>query len=137
MPGKFFIDTNILIYSIIDNIDKDKNIKSREFLSDNHDKAVISNQVINESINVLIKYKISNSKIKEIIGNMIDAFECLTITYSTSQLAIKLRDKLNYSFYDLLIIASSIEGGCSTLISNDLQHDHQITDTLKIINPFL
>jgi predicted nucleic acid-binding protein len=137
MQDKFFVDTNIIIYSILENIDTEKNIKSKKFLSKNLSSIYISNQVINESINVLIKYKISNSKIIDIIDSILESFECLTITYSTSQLALSLRDRLNYSFYDLLIIASSIEGGCTALISNDLQHEHQITDTLKIVNPFL
>jgi predicted nucleic acid-binding protein len=137
MQDKFFIDTNILIYSIIGNIDREKNIKSKQFISENHESIYISNQVINESINVFIKYKIGNSEIRDIVDSILESFECLTITYTTSQMALSLRERLNYSYYDLLIISSSIEGGCTKLISNDLQHDHQISDTLKIINPFI
>ena len=122
MPERYFIDTNIIIYSILNNIDKEKNSASREFLSTQSSSCLILNQVINESINVLIRYKVNNSIISNIVKSMVNTFEVFTISYSTSHLALELRDELNYSFFDLMIIASAIQSEATVIITDDLHH---------------
>ncbi len=137
MPDKCFFDTNIIVYSLLANIDEKKNSLSKELILKQSYNSLISNQVINETINVLIRYNISNIKIKEIIEIIYNSFNVFTINYSTSKTALELRDKFNYSYYDLLIISSALETGCNILYSNDLQHNQIISSKLRIINPFL
>lgn len=51
--------------------------------------------------------------------------------------AINVKIENNISYWDSLIVASSIENGCSILYSEDL-HDGQIIDNkVKVVNPFL
>lgn len=50
--------------------------------------------------------------------------------------ALKLQASLGFPFYDSLIVAAALEGGCKRLLSEDLQHGQRI-DTLRIENPFL
>ena len=137
MPDKCFFDTNIIVYSLLTNIDEKKNSLSKELILNQSHNSVISNQVINETINVLIKYNISNDKIKEISEIIFNSFDVFTINYSTIKIALDLRDKLNYSYYDLLILSTALETGCNILYSNDLQHDQIIGSKLRIINPFI
>lgn len=42
----------------------------------------------------------------------------------------------NLAFYDALIVAAAIEGGCDTLWSEDMQHG-RVIGGLTIRNPFL
>lgn len=49
--------------------------------------------------------------------------------------ALQLRNTYALSYWDSLIVAAAQEAGCSTLISEDLQHQQQIAN-LRIFNPF-
>ena len=49
---------------------------------------------------------------------------------------LELRVETKYSFYDSLIIAAAIRGGCDVLYSEDLQDGQQVRG-VKVINPYL
>jgi predicted nucleic acid-binding protein len=49
--------------------------------------------------------------------------------------ALDILAKTSYSFYDSLIIAAALRGGCATLYSEDMHSGHQV-DNLKVVNPF-
>jgi predicted nucleic acid-binding protein len=57
-------------------------------------------------------------------------------TQSTIFLACDIAKRYGYSYYDSLIIASTLECNCSVLYSEDMQHGQIIENSLKIINPF-
>jgi predicted nucleic acid-binding protein len=52
------------------------------------------------------------------------------------QRGLDLQSRYQLSFYDSLIVAAALEGGCKTLYSEDLQHGQRI-DGLTIKNPFI
>jgi predicted nucleic acid-binding protein len=59
------------------------------------------------------------------------------IGLATHQSAVAIAHRYGFAFYDALIIASALEAGCSSLLSEDL-HDRQvIEDRLTIRNPFV
>ena len=49
---------------------------------------------------------------------------------------LSIQERCGFSFYDSLIVAAALEGGCTRLLSEDLQHGQQI-DGLRVENPFL
>jgi predicted nucleic acid-binding protein len=49
-------------------------------------------------------------------------------------LEIAQRDRLG--FYDALIVAAALQAGCSTLLTEDMQHGRVIDGRLTIQNPF-
>ena len=49
--------------------------------------------------------------------------------------AIALARQHRFSFHDSLILASALEAGCDTLLTEDLQAGRRI-DGLAIVNPF-
>jgi predicted nucleic acid-binding protein len=51
------------------------------------------------------------------------------------QSALNILRETGYSFYDSLILAGALRGGCSVLYSEDLQAG-QIVGGVKIVNPF-
>lgn len=136
MQDKVFIDSNIFIYAKIEDKEKDKHILARFFLNSLRKKVEISTQVINEFYNVLDKYKIEDTIIQENIHAILIEVELKVITLKTIKLSWKIKERYKYSYFDSLIIASALESGCSTLYSEDMQHNQIIQEKLKIINPF-
>lgn len=58
------------------------------------------------------------------------------ITVGTHQAAVKIAEQEGLSFYDALIVGSAIEAGCTSLLSEDMQHGRIIQQRLTIRNPF-
>jgi predicted nucleic acid-binding protein len=60
----------------------------------------------------------------------------LVLTLDLHEAARALAEDQQLSFYDALIVASAIGGGCDVLYSEDMQHGRSIGG-LTIVNPFL
>jgi predicted nucleic acid-binding protein len=139
MKGKFFIDTNIFIYSF-DATNKHKQAISTTLIQDalENGKGIISYQVIQECLNVISqKFKIPISVadaqiyLNQVLNPLCEVFPSIQL-YST---ALKLKKETQYSFYDSLMLAAALEKNCSTLYSEDLQHGRKIK-SVTIINPY-
>lgn len=134
MPDRIFIDTNILIYFVSDNMPKRK-IAENIIFSDSI--KVMSTQVINEFINVSFKKNIvSKIELDSLLDDFINSFEINLIHSYTIKSAVDTRIKYQYSYYDSLIIARALENDCDSLFSEDLQNNQKIEESLTIINPF-
>jgi len=134
MNDKFFLDTNICIYAF--DTDSRKKEKALDLIISN--QATVSTQVLMETANVALKkLKLKHEEIHLSI-NYITTF-CLLhiIELTTINLAFQINQQYQYSLYDALIIASSLESSCSVLYSEDMKHGHCINKRLNIINPFL
>lgn len=139
MKDKFFLDTNIFIYSFDKSSSGKQDISKKlilEAVSSN--LGVISYQVIQEFLNVcLTKFKvplkISDAKeyTEKILYPMCDIFPSLEYYKNT----IELKNKTGYSFYDSMIINAAINSKSRILYSEDLQHNQKI-DSITIKNPF-
>ncbi len=133
MNDKYFVDTNILIYSI-GNIIPKKTI-SVNLICKN---AVISTQIITESANVMSrKLKYGYLEIRTITDKFAEEMNLHIITHHTIRTAFDIAEKYGYSYYDSQVIASALESSCSVLYSEDLQHNQLIKNSLRIINPYM
>ena len=93
--------------------------------------------MINEFINVCIKKSILDlSGTFEKSNEFMEIFRFAVITKSDIRLAMDIKKRYRFSYWDSLIIASALENNCSILYSEDMQHSQVIEDNLKIINPF-
>ena len=134
MRDRVFIDTNILIYFISD--DLKKKIKAKEILF-SEGEPVLSSQVINEFINAcLIKNLLKLDKVISLSAKFMDALEFSLVKETTIKKALQIQKTYNYSYWDCLIIASALENNCSILYTEDMQDRHVIENRLKIVNPF-
>lgn len=134
MRDRVFIDTNILIYFISD--DLKKKITAKEILF-SEDEPVLSSQVINEFINAcLMKNLLKLDKVISLANKFMDALEFSLIKESTIRKSLQIKKTYNYSYWDCLIIASALENNCSSLYTEDMQDSHIIENRLKIVNPF-
>jgi len=136
---RYFIDTNIIVYMF----DKDHPQKRetairivKEALESG--KGVISYQVIQEFCNVALKkFKVPmtpsdcNSFITGYLFPLCSVFPGIELFSS----ALEISESTQYSFYDSLILSSSLFSGCGTVFTEDMQHN-QIVRNMKIVNPF-
>jgi predicted nucleic acid-binding protein len=139
MSDKYFIDTNIIFYCFEEG-EPEKKVRSLALIGEalQTGSGIISWQVIQEFLNVstrrfLVPLKPADAKIylQKVLHPLCQVFPDLAL-YQT---ALDVLEKTGYSFYDSLIIAGAMRGGCTILYSEDLHHVHQV-DHIKIVDPF-
>jgi len=137
MRDYIFIDSNLWLYAFIPT-DKDKYDRTKTFLENcfKKDFVVISFQVINEVTFNLKKKKFSEERIKNIINAFSNSCVISNFSYQILLRASEIREKHKVSFWDSLIIASSIISNCKILYSEDMQSGMDI-EGMKILNPLL
>ncbi|WP_290878498.1 PIN domain-containing protein [Gracilimonas sp.] len=99
---------------------------------------VNSYQVVQEFINVAyrkFKHPMSLRELEQFIENVLSHFWEVYANKDLIYSAIGIKEQFNFSFYDSLIIAAALEAGCSTLYSEDLQHNQNVF-SVQIIYPF-
>lgn len=137
MKDNIFVDTNVFIYSALeDSFYFDKRNKAVELIQSGKFDIVISTQVLNEFYVILIKNGISDAEIQERIYDIIENTVLVNVVFKTIQSAWKIKERYRFSYWDSLIVASALEYNCSMLYTEDLQDGQIIENKLKIINPF-
>ena len=132
MSAKYFLDTNVLIYTVGN--DQSKKKCAIPLLQS---PAFISTQVIAESITVMHrKLKYDYPQIQSIVQMFQQHTTLCLLTNTTIQEALRLAQRYGYSYYDSQIVASALENSCAILYSEDLQDGQMIDKKLKIVNPF-
>jgi predicted nucleic acid-binding protein len=139
MSGNFFIDTNVFVYSFDDRHPAKKE-RSLAVIQEALESGmgIISTQVIQEFLNVatqkfVVPMKPEDSKayLRVVLNPLCHVYPNLSL-YET---CLDLQTKTGYSFFDSLILAAAIQGGCSLLYSEDLQDGQEIQGT-RIVNPY-
>jgi predicted nucleic acid-binding protein len=137
--NRVFIDTNILVYAY-NSENPGKRKQARKLLQNNlaDKELVISVQVLNEYYASLskTKYHIPHKKIVKFISDIARYSTVYDLQIKTVESALYLKEKYKYSWWDSLILASSLEAECETLYSEDMQDGQIIEKTLAIRNPF-
>jgi len=137
MPDKAFLDTNILIY-VYSVDEKEKQAKATEIIEMNRNVLLISNQVINELCNTLFKkFSKSSAEVIDVITELSSALPITEFSLQTQIEAVRLMGLYSLQFYDALIIATALEHGCHTLITEDMQNGLIVEGQLTISNPFM
>ncbi len=130
----YFLDTNILIYNYAPDEPEKYRKANNAFLGIGR---ICSTQVLSELSNVLFtKFRFSWSTINDIVREVVTVVDVLTVSLTTIEHAHILSERYHYTYYDSLILASAIEATCTTLYSEDFQHN-QLIEGVRIINPFL
>jgi predicted nucleic acid-binding protein len=127
-----FLDSNILIYAYSTDRRRGRAIEVVAV------GGMISAQVLNEFTNVLRKkQKVEWPVIHAAVAAVRRQFAHIApLTADTHAAGLSLASQHGLAFYDGLIVASAIEAGCDTLVTEDLQHGRRFGD-LTIINPFI
>ncbi len=131
---KIFVDSNILLYLLSDNVAK-KEIAKQIFKS----YPIISTQVVSENMNVLFKKfsTLSLAQIEQHKSLLLTYCKVVPVTVSTIEKAFELRIRYRLNWYDCTILSAAILENCNIIYSEDMQHQQLIETKLRIINPFI
>jgi predicted nucleic acid-binding protein len=139
MNAKYFIDTNVFVYSFNNN-QQVKQARSKELIQGalQSGEGIISSQVVQEFLNVALrKFDIpmqiedARTYLRVILNPLCQVYPSLELYDS----CMEIQAETKYSFYDSLILAAAVQGGCELLYSEDLQ-DGQEVHGLTIVNPY-
>jgi len=140
MNVKSFLDTNIIVYAFDRSFPEKAEIAQRLVTNGAADKqAIISYQVVQEFINAALRgfrLAIVRSDLESFVLTAL--FPMMAISSSPALVieALRLHGENQLSWYDALIVAAALRGGCKVLYSEDLQHGRRFGD-LVVENPFL
>lgn len=138
MPGKFFLDTNVLVYTF-DKKSPEKQALANQLVESAFDgSGMVSWQVIQEFCNVARKSfepKMDSLSLGHYLDNVLYPLCRFFPDREIFKEALSVSDETKYSWYDSLIIASAMRLGCETLFSEDLHHNQSLRG-LRIVNPF-
>ena len=139
MSGRFFLDTNLLIYAT-DPGDPRKQAIALKWLAAAHEtgNGLLSYQVVQEWFNVVLRKASIPLKPDDALSIYRRLIEPLWLIQSSRELldtALDLHTAHSFSWRDSLIVSAAIQGGCEKLLSEDLQNGRQIHG-VKIVNPF-
>src|SRR6516162_1498878 len=140
MSARFFLDTNIFVYSF----DRSSAAKSRRAAqlirqAVSTSKGIVSYQVVQEFFNLALRRFAQPMNVPEAEQYLGAIFRPLLAVQSSPALiseALRLTARHRLSWFDSLIVAAAIEGGCGVLYSEDLQHGQRFGE-LKVENPFI
>ncbi len=140
MTGRFFLDTNVFVYSF----DRSAPAKARRATqlirqAIETKKGIVSYQVAQEFFKVALRRFAEPMTVPEAEQYLATVFGPLMLVHSSQALygeALRLGHRYRLSWFDSLIVAAAIEGGCALLYSEDLG-DGQRFGGLKVENPFL
>ena len=139
MKDRFFLDTNIFLYSFDRNA-PNKARKANQLIRDaiTSRKGHVSYQVVQEFLNVALKRFPVPMTVTGAQDYLADVFRPLLTVESSEGLyseALRVNSRYRLAWYDSLIVASAIQADCSRLYTEDLQHGLELGE-LRIHNPF-
>jgi len=128
-----FADTNVIVYAV--GKESTKQAIARRIVADGD---TVSAQVVNETVNVLLRKQGTALAIAhEIAESLLDLADVMPVNEQTIRKAIQISKRYGFSHWDSLIVAAALQADCTVLYSEDMQHGQIIDDRLTITNPFL
>jgi predicted nucleic acid-binding protein len=139
MSGRFFLDTNIFVYSFDAGSPK-KASQSAKLIRNAIEtrRGIVSYQVVQEFFNVALRRFANPMNSADAEQYLTTTFRPLLSVHSSPALygeALRIAARFRLAWYDSLIVASAIEGECDILYSEDFQNGQQF-DTVVVSNPF-
>jgi predicted nucleic acid-binding protein len=130
--SKVFLDTNVILY--VASTDAAKAARAEALIEAG---GLISVQVLNEIANVARrKMALAWPDVRTLLSAIQGFLEVAALTVETHRSGLALSERYGLSVYDAMIVAAALEGGCTTLWSEDMQHGLVVGDRLTIRDPF-
>jgi predicted nucleic acid-binding protein len=138
MTDRLFVDTNVFVYLYdIDSPEKQATAKTVLGSALVGADLVISTQVLQEFYVTATRKFIRFLSDGDILQAMDDLADLATVEVDVRMIfeAIEIGRRFQLSFWDSLIVQAALSAGCSSLLTEDLQHGQRIGNLL-IENPF-
>ena len=129
--SQVFLDSNVILYLL--SADARKADKAEALLAQ---QPCISVQVLNEVTSVCRrKLGMPWPEVQDLLLAVKASCMVLPLTVDTHAQAVSIAHQHQLSFYDAHIVATAIQSGASTLMSEDM-HEGLVVGPIKIQNPF-
>ncbi|MBU2601683.1 MAG: PIN domain-containing protein [Actinobacteria bacterium] len=138
-PGRFFLDTNIFVYSFDDSAPV-KRAVAQELVERalTTRQGLISYQVIQEFLNVAgtrfavpLSVEDRRTYLDRVLAPLCEVFAGPGLFAR----ALDVQERYGFAFYDALIFAGALEAACAVLYTEDLQAGQRI-GAMEIVDPF-
>ncbi len=136
MPGRTFVDTNVIVYAV-DAADPGKRTIARRLLEDRGADLVISAQVLSEFY-VVATRRLATPMSERDAATAVDELSKLPIVVTDARLVrdgIAISRDTQVSFWGGLVVAAARAAGCETLVTEDLAAGSTIAG-VRIEDPF-
>jgi len=139
MSGKFFLDTNVLIYAI-DSSDTRKHGIAVDLLAEAHSsgQGCLSYQVVQEWFNFVLRkaaVPLEPGHAAAIYRRIVEPLWRIHSSRELIDTAIDIHRRQRLSWWDSLIVSAAKQGECQRLLSEDL-HDGHVIRGIRVENPF-
>jgi predicted nucleic acid-binding protein len=132
MTARFFADTNVAIYAL----DADEP-KRQQAMAVMRLGPVISTQVVNEFLNVLlIKRRLARADVYPLARALMQACDVVSVTPAITDQAMTLGERYQLNHWDSLIVSAALATDCEILYSEDMQDGQVFAGRLTVKNPF-
>jgi predicted nucleic acid-binding protein len=140
MSGRYFLDTNILVYCFDANA-MEKRERANRLVRDGIERrtGVISYQVVQEFINLALRRfepRMRAEDVQQYATVVLRPLLAVTSSMELCRQALEITERYRIGWYDSLIVAAAVEAGSEVLYSEDLQHRQRIAG-IEVINPFV
>jgi predicted nucleic acid-binding protein len=139
MGSRFFLDTNVLVYSLDRTAPKKGGVAEgliEEALSDGN--GMISFQVVQECLYVMLrkfKNSIEGTDARSYLRRVLMPLCSVYPDHRLYAAALDIASETGWSFYDSLIVGAASAANCDRLLTEDLQDGRKIRG-VTIQNPF-
>jgi predicted nucleic acid-binding protein len=140
MSGRFFLDTNIFVYTF-DPRAPGKAKRAAQLIRRAVDtgEGIVSFQVVQEFFNVALRRFSPPMTVAEAEQYLVAVFYPLLAVHSSPAIyvdALRIAGKYKFAWYDALVVAGALAAGCDVLCSEDFQQAMEI-DGLRVKDPFV
>ena len=136
MPGRSFVDTNVLVYAV-DTADPGKRASARAVLDEPGRDLVVSAQVLSEFY-VVATRRLATPMTEQDAAARVEELRKLPTVAIDADLVregIAISRESKVSYWDGLVVAAACAAGCDTLVTEDLAAGSTIAG-VRIENPF-
>lgn len=137
MSAAYFLDTNILLYSISSAPEEARKKQVAIDLLDREDCA-LSVQVLQEFYAQATRDNRADRISHELAAGLIETWMRFAVqenTVAVTRHALAIRAAHGLSFWDSVIVAAACAQGCREIWTEDMAHGRQL-EGLRIVNPF-
>lgn len=136
MSNEVVIDSNVWIY--LYSGDNEKRAKAEGLIKNSDCEIYISTQILGEIYTVLVKKGFASAEnARSFVNSLANFYPVLPVSNENVVEALKLIEEYSLNYWDALVVAVSLQKGVEILYSEDMQHNLNVRNTLKILNPFI
>jgi predicted nucleic acid-binding protein len=139
MNDRFFLDTNIFVYSFDENAPQ-KSARASELIRQavRSRNGIVSYQIVQEFFNVALRrfaHPMTTAEAQQYLATTLRPLMAVNSSAALYVEALRLSSNYSLSWYDSVVVAAAIDGGAHVLYSEDFQHGQEFGN-LRIENPF-